>query len=152
MITPGDGLGTLTIDSLLTSAANVLSIASGGRFTFELNGGLQSDRIALINGAAGDISFGGNNIIDFTDLSLGTLAAGNYRLFTADTANAFTGFENLMIGVGLEAYPGANLAQINNDIVLVIVPEPGSLVALVGGAAMLIGWRGRSRAKRTAEV
>jgi autotransporter-associated beta strand protein len=151
IIAPGDGLGTLTIDSLITSASSVLSIAMGGRFTFDLNTLFQSDKIALINGAAGDIAFAGNNIIDFTDLSFGNLAYGNYTLFTADVANAYLGFENLSIGVGLEAYPGSSLTRINNDIVLVLVPEPGSSVMLVGGAALAgscLRIRGRRRSLR----
>jgi fibronectin-binding autotransporter adhesin len=154
IITPGDGLGTLTIDSLITTASSVLSIASGGRFTFDLSILFQSDKIALINGAAGDIAFAGNNIIDFSDLSFGNLASGNYTLFTADVANAYLGFENLTIGVGLEAYPGSSLARINNDIVLVLVPEPSSAVMLLVGATALTGCclRRRERNGRTGSV
>jgi autotransporter-associated beta strand protein len=145
LIAPGDGLGTLTIDSLIAAAGSVLTIASGGRFTFELNSLFASDKIALVNGAVGDIAFGGNNVIDFSDLTFGNLSGGNYTLFTADTPNAYLGFENLTIGVGLEAYPGSSLARINNDIVLVIVPEPGSVFALLGGGAVIAGWRVRRR-------
>ncbi len=41
------------------------------------SGNFQSDKIALVNGAANDFVFGGSNVINFTDLSGGSLAHGH---------------------------------------------------------------------------
>ena len=77
-----------------------------------------------MNGAANDIVFGGSNVINFTDLSSGSLAHGAYTLFTADVANAYSGFGSLSIGTGLGAYTGSTLQVVGNNIMLNVVPEP----------------------------
>ena len=125
-IAPGDGgIGTLTLNGANTGAA-VLSLASGAKLTFELNSGLQSDRIALLSGATNDIVFGGSNAINFSDLTAGSLAHGAYTLFTADVAGAYSGFGNLSIGTGLGAYTGSTLQVVGNNIMLNVVPEPAT--------------------------
>jgi len=142
-IAPGDGgIGTLTLNSANTTAA-VLSLASGAKFTFELNSGLQSDKIALVSGAANDIVFGGSNLINFSDLSGGSLAHGAYHLFTADVAGAYSGFGNLSIGTGLGAYTGSNLQVLGNDIVLNVVPEPSTWALLAFSLTTVIVLRRR---------
>jgi autotransporter-associated beta strand protein len=150
-LAPGTGLGTLTIDSLNSNAATVLSLMPEAAFVFELNAGLQSDKIALTNGAFGDIAFSGNTI-DFLDLSSGLLEAGTYTLLTADVEQAYTGLvfdsagfitEGLQIGSGLEGYNELSLQLQGNDIVLNVVPEPASVLTLAGGVAMLLGMRRR---------
>lgn len=152
IIAPGiGGLGTLTIDSLSSGANNVLLLAPDATFVFELNAGLQSDKIALTNGSSGDIAFGGNTI-NFLDLSSGTLANGRYTLFTADVQDAYSGLTmdaqgfisgGLTIGSGLAAYAGSTLQVVENDIVLNVIPEPASFATLAGGVAMLLGMRRR---------
>lgn len=152
IIAPGiGGLGTLTIDSLSSGASNVLLLAPDATFVFELNAGLQSDKIALTNGSYGDIAFGGNTI-NFLDLSSGTLANGRYTLFTADVQDAYSGLTmdaqgfisgGLTIGSGLAAYAGSTLQVVENDIVLNVIPEPASFATLAGGIAMLLGMRRR---------
>ncbi|RYD84100.1 MAG: hypothetical protein EOP84_06445, partial [Verrucomicrobiaceae bacterium] len=144
VIAPGlNGLGTLTINSGNTNAFGTLFLNEGAKFTLELGTGLQSDKIALINGAAGDISFFGNTI-DFSDLSSGTLDQGSYTLFTSDVSDAYFGLitdgsgfitEGLMIGSGLEAYAGSALQVVGNDIVLNVVPEPATVASLAGGVS-----------------
>ena len=137
-IAPGaGGIGTLTINGLNTGSA-VLSLTSGAKFAFELNstgaGNFQSDKIVLQNGVSGDIAFGGN-AINFTDLtSGGTLAHGQYILFSATAANNYggsfstdiSGFVTggLSIGTGLGVYTGSTLQLVGTDIVLNVVPEP----------------------------
>jgi autotransporter-associated beta strand protein len=127
-IAPGSsGIGTLTFDS--TSANGpLMAFAGGTTITEELGASHQSDKIALINGAAGDITFGGN-AVNFTDLTGGSLASGSYPIITSDVAGAYTGLTvdgsgnitgGLTIGTGLSAYPTAVLQQIGNNIVLTI--------------------------------
>ncbi|HSI14243.1 MAG TPA: hypothetical protein VK961_19495, partial [Chthoniobacter sp.] len=102
--------GTLTIDSGISSAAHILTLESGATLQFDLGAGLTSDRISLLNGSVADLLFN-SNIIDFTDLTGGHLASGDYVLFSAgdlaDYSGLFSGTNNavtgLSIGSGLEA-------------------------------------------------
>lgn len=148
-IAPGSGgLGTLTIDSLNTGATSVLSLGSGAIFRMELGAGLQADRVSLLNGTPGDFAFA-NNVVNFTDLTGGILAAGNYTLFSADTAGAYSGLTfsgntiigGLTIGSGLASYGGSTLQIDGNNIVLAVVPEPGAFLSLLGGFGTLAGLR-----------
>lgn len=153
-VAPGDsGIGILTLNGANTAAA-VLTVNSGGAFKFELNstgpGNFQSDRIALVNGASGDIAFN-STVIDFTDLSAGNLAIGNYVLFAANVANAFSGLtlsgSTITSGLtftGLDAYAGSTLQISGNDIILNVVPEP-SVGGLIGvGLTFVLLLRKRS--------
>ncbi len=153
-IAPGAGIGTLSINGANT-AVTVLLMESGAKFTFDLNTGFASDRIDLLNGTAGDFSFGGN-VIDFTDLSSGSLDHGAYTLFTASAADNYggafatdgSGFvtAGLSIGTGLEAYAGSTLQLVGNDIVLNIIPEPSSWALFITvGAFTLVIRRRHSR-------
>jgi hypothetical protein len=149
------GIGTLTFDGVNTGST-VLSLVSGAKFAFDLNstgpGNFQSDKIALLNGATGDIAFGGN-AINFTDLSGGTLAYGAYTLFTATSADNYGGafvtdgsgfvIGGLSIGTGLGVYTGSTLQLVGNNIVLNVIPEPGTTVLLLGGFGLLAGLRRR---------
>ena len=140
VIAPGASIGVLKLDGLNTSAT-LLAMGNGGDFLFELNSILASDQIALINGAAGDIAFN-NSTINFS--VLGPLSPGLHTLFTADVAGAYSGITTdgggniltgLTIGTGLGAYPGSALQVSGNNIVLNVVPEPGT--ALLFGLAGL---------------
>lgn len=148
VLAPGAGLGTFTINSGSSAAVNILSLQSGALLSFELNstgpGNFQSDTVALINGSAGDISFA-DNVINFSDLSLGTLTFGNYLLFTANVAGAYSGLtldgngviiDGLFIGGGLGSYDGSVLKVVGNDIYLSVVPEPETGALLAGTLAV----------------
>jgi hypothetical protein len=143
---PGGSIGTDTFDGNGSSGA-ALTLSSGATLAYELNNPLLSDKIALINGAAGDIVFN-SNTINFTDLSGGSLADGQYTLFTADVASAYAGLTEdgsgfitggLAIGTGLGAY-NSSLQQVGNNIVLNVsaVPEPTS-AAVLGISAVAAG-------------
>jgi len=77
-------------------------------------------------------------------------------LFTADTANAYSGLTlsgntitgGLTIGTGLGAYSGTSLMVSGNNIVLVVaVPEPASASMLVAGICLSLG-AGRFRRRK----
>ena len=55
-VAPGASIGTLTLDGSGTSGS-LLSLAAGSSLNFELNNPLLADKIALVNGATGDIVF-----------------------------------------------------------------------------------------------
>ena len=136
-LAPGSGIGTLTINGANVSA-NVLTLAAGANLLFELNstgpGNFQSDEIALLNGATGDIAFGGN-AINFTDLSFGGLPQGAYTLFTATAVDNYGGLTTdgngfitagLTLGTGVDAYT-ANLQLTGANLVLNLAPKPYTL-------------------------
>jgi autotransporter-associated beta strand protein len=147
VLSPGESIGTLTLDGFDTTGT-MLTLATGATIFAELNLG-QSDKVALINGAAGDIAFN-NNVINFSDAALGGLAPGSYPLFTADVADAFSGLvtapgglitSGLSIGTGLEAYGGiAQLYNFGQDISL-IINSPDFNGNLVVDAADYVLWR-----------
>jgi autotransporter-associated beta strand protein len=147
-LSPGESIGTLTLNGS-TTTSTMLTLAAGATIFAELNIG-QSDQAALINGATGDIAFN-NNVINFSDATLGGLAPGAYALFTADVADAYSGLvtgsgggpitSGLSIGTGLEVYGSiAELWSLGNDITL-IINSPDFNGNLVVDAADYVLWR-----------
>lgn len=157
ILAPGDGLGTLTINSGSSSASHILTLSTDAVIKMDLNstgpGNFQSDRIALLSGSANDILFT-NTVIDFTDLSAGSLATGQYLLFTADIAGAYQGLTvdgsntitaGLSIGSGLGAYAGSSLELVGNNIYLNVVPEPAQAILIAAGLGFLLLFHGSPR-------
>lgn len=154
-LAPGASLGTLTLDGSGNGAAKVLTLDASSVLSFDLNssgtGNFQSDTIALVGGSAGDIVFN-NNVINFTDLSLGSLAPGNYLLFSADVSSAYSGLglsgstivSGLSIGSGLDSYAGSSLQLSGNNIYVQVVPEPQTyLLMALAGLTLLLRRRAR---------
>lgn len=159
-LAPGASIGTLTLDGN-SAASPLLTLASGGTLSYELDNSFSSDILALVNGEANDIGFN-NNVIDFTDLATGSLATGDYTLFTSNVAGAYSGLTlgggnvitaGLTIGSGLGAYSSALLRLSGNDIVLSLesVPEPSACgLVLCAALGVLSGWRLRAVPDRSA--
>ncbi|MEO5715855.1 MAG: autotransporter-associated beta strand repeat-containing protein [Luteolibacter sp.] len=158
-LAPGDpatnnGIGTLTISGT-NSVRSTLAFETGGTLAMQLGAGNASDRIALTGAAAQEIYFN-NNTIGFTDTTAGGLTAGQYILFSADAANAYSGLTidgsgfitaGFGIGAGLGAYPGSVLKVVGNNIVLnLVVPSgpppdaPVSLTASNGFDQIPLSW------------
>jgi autotransporter-associated beta strand protein len=137
-------IGTLTVDGL-NSVRSMMAIEGSGSLLWDLNTGLTADVLALTNASANDLFFN-NNVINFNDLSAGSLGLGTYTLITSDASSSFSGLTltgsvitaGLSIGTGLESYPAATLELSGNNIVLKLsaIPEPATLllasVCLVG--------------------
>jgi len=162
-VSPGVGntIGTLTFDGA-SSDRSIAAFENGSTFTMKLGLGLTADVIAFTDSHASDVFFG-NDTINFDDLTNGSLSDGQYVLFTADAANAFDEGEysalrtngsgyvtaGLSLGTGLTDYPGSNLQLVGNNIVLNVVPEPGTWGLLAGGIGILGLWqRARQRSRR----
>jgi len=141
------GVGTLTLDGQ-NSVRPVMNFAAGGRLDCQLAAALVTDRIDLVHGQAGDVSFEGT-AIDFTAAE--DLPTGVYTLFHSDTADAYSGLAvdgssvitgGLSIGSGLATYPGSYLKRSGNDIVLVLL-NPSSPVPAAPGNVTATGSDGR---------
>ncbi len=157
VLAPGNSIGTLTLDGTGVIAP-LLTFASGASILDELDNPLLSDSVALIHGLAGDIAFN-NNVVNFSDLSGGSLAAGQYTLFSADVASAYTGLTTdgsgnitggLAIGTGLASYT-ASLQVVGNNIVVNVapVPEPATaILAACGAVGLAICRRRRTKSLR----
>ena len=145
VLSPGNSIGTLTLDGT-GIAAPLLTFASGATILDELDNVLLGDSVALIHGSAGDIAFN-NTVVNFSDLSGGSLGAGQYTLFSADVPSAYTGLTTdgsgnitggLSIGSGLTNYT-ASLQVLGSNIVVNVapVPEPATFALAACGALVI---------------
>ncbi len=139
-LAPGDGIGTLAFANNLTISLAVTPVASSA-LQFQLGGPEASDRITL---ASGTLTIG-NGVLGLDDLALlpqQGFGAGTYLL--VDGTVPITGFLDLNAAnlngniQGFEA--NLALADGGNDLVLVVVPEPGSM-GLLAAAGLLLGLR-----------
>jgi fibronectin-binding autotransporter adhesin len=143
-IAPGTSVGNLT--AILSGGGEVdlslgvTSVNSQG-LAFELDTPLLSDRFTLSGGAL-EIGAGVLEFDDFLFSTLSGFAMGDYVLF--DGSVPITGsFGPIVSGTlgGLDA--NLQLADSGNDLVLHVVPEPGSVALLFGGVALLTSRRRR---------
>ena len=153
ILAPGDPVtssgttGTLTIDGG-NSARSVMSIETGGTLLFRLKGNAAA-QIALVNGQSNDIFFN-NNTVNFTDTTNGGLAQGQYILFTADVANAYSGTAGLSVGSGLSGYASSTLQVVGNNIVLnlgaSLLPGTPTVTTSTSGTQVTVSWSTSSNA------
>jgi autotransporter-associated beta strand protein len=147
-LTPGDGIGTLTLDGANISGTNsrVLNMATGSEFAFQLSGdGTSADQVEFWNYTSGDLLLNSNAI----NLTLsGTVAAGTYTVnlfeFYSDSGVTFTTSgvtSGLVLGTLDSRIANAsityNSALGNISLQYTVVPEPGTWV-LVGLGAFVI--------------
>jgi len=156
ILAPGNsGIGTLTLDGN-GNFSSLLTMNDGASFKLKLNTGLQSDTVHFANDFGSYIIFT-ETTINFSDLSGGALASGAYTLFSSDNPGAYINLtvdannritDGLLIGSGLNAYPGSTLSLSGGNIVLTLVPEPSAALFLLGGLSGLLGLRRRRSGAR----
>lgn len=139
-LSPGSAAGTLTLD--LGTGELDLSEATASAFSgtlkFEL--GLISDQVAL---SSGFLNIGSSlSLSDFEFSNAGGFGEGTYVLFTAPTdiiGNLDPSYGTVL---GLTANLGfTGGANGRSSIVLTVVPEPSTVLALLGGLGVVLGLR-----------
>lgn len=146
-LAPGDGVGTLTFAGSLDLTLAVTPVASAA-LQFEL-GSPASDKVVFTTGSL-TIGTGVLGFDDFTFIAAPGIVDGTYTLFhgtspiqgsldsnPANLTGTFFGFTGTLA-----------LAEGGNDLVLIVVPEPGSAMLLVTGLGSLLGMRRLRRLRR----
>lgn len=147
-LAPGNnGAGTLT----LSLGAGVLdfggAVGGSGWLKFEL--GVTSDLVKLNSGS---LNIGtGLQLSDFNFSDAGGFGQGTYVLFDSSSSIAGSLGDNVS-GTVLGYQATLGFADGGHDLVLFVVPEPGTATSLFGGLGTLLGWqrlRRRTRHKST---
>lgn len=129
-LAPGDpatssGVGTLTIDQTVSNRTN-LFFATGGTASFDLST-TGNDKVAFVGHATVGEAIFNSTVLNFTDVSAGLLASGQYVLFQGDANTNYSGLTTdgsgfitagLSIGSGLSSYTSTSLQLVGNNIVL----------------------------------
>lgn len=123
-----------------------LSGAAGGTGWLKFDLGTTSDQVALTSGT---LNIGtGLDLDDFSFTGVAGFGVGTYTLF--NTSQPIVGeLGSNLSGTVLGFDATLQYADGGNDLVLVVVPEPGTVATLIGGVATLLGWQ-RSRRRRSA--
>lgn len=136
-LAPGDSPGVLHV-------SGTLALLSSSALDFQLDTPTTSDRVLC-----GNLVLFGQQFSDFTFTPLGGFAPGQYPLIDFQGLGG-TGLGSDISGMVGGVYP-ANLAIQGNELVLNVVPEPGTLGLLGAGVMGLVGW-GRWRRKGQAST
>lgn len=139
ILSPGTSVGELTF-SLGTGTLNLAAALGGvGSLKFELGAVSASDLITLTSGTLNI----GTGVLSFDDFAftpiIGIESGGIYTLFSTNTAIAGTLNSEALSGfiAGLPAT--LEFADGGSDLVLAVVPEPGSSALLLGSFGLLAG-------------
>ncbi len=127
----GDGAASNAFTFSLAGGMN-LSAASSGAFLFDLAGASASDRVTITTGT---LNVGTLDFSDFAFTALAGFGEGEYVLF--DAASAIQGNIGAAAGTinGLTAT--LSIDSVNNNVLLTVVPEPGTTALVTAG---LLGW------------
>jgi autotransporter-associated beta strand protein len=139
-LAPGNSAGTLTMN-LGTGSLNLVGAVTpvgSGALEFEL--GPTSDLVRLTTGTLTI----GSGVLEFNDFLFTLLTGftqGDYVLFDGDAPINGTLGPNVT-GFLSPAFPATlQFANGNTDLILHVVPEPGSVSAMIAGLGLLMGLR-----------
>lgn len=135
-LAPGaGGVGTLTIDLIGTTGKVTLN--PGAKLAFDLGAVGKpgsADRLRLLYVVAGDLTLN-NNVVNFTADSGVGVGVYNLMAFYSDggTTLSDTGkpTSGLVIGTGLEAFPGSTLDYSATGLIRLVIPGPSGTVVLL---------------------
>jgi len=136
---PGDDVGNLTFGGTLDLTLAVTPNASSA-LIFRL-GSSNSDRITL---TTGQLTIG-SGVLAFNDFAFSTAADfgnGTYTLFDSNTAISGTLDAARLSGSLGAGFTGTlSLADNGSDLLLTVIPEPGSAMLLLASAASILALR-----------
>jgi autotransporter-associated beta strand protein/T5SS/PEP-CTERM-associated repeat protein len=134
-IAPGNSPGVLNL-------SGSLSLLSGALMDYELDTPLTSDEVYMPTSL---LSLNGQQISDFNFTALGGFMPGTYTLIDAGSISGSLG---AITDGAINGLP-ASLAIQGNDLVLTVVPEPGTLGLLCGLGVGVAAFARRRRKRRT---
>ncbi len=136
-LSPGDSLGVLHLSGNLT-------LLAGAAMDYELDGFSTDDEISMPSGL---LTLSGQQFSDFHFSWTNGFGPGTYTLVNAQS---ITGLGSNTSGT-IDGLPATLVVQgsgNNQDLVLSVTPEPGTLVLLAVGTIGLVGYGLRRRATR----
>ncbi len=139
-LSPGDTVGTLSFSGNLALTSAIAS-ATSGALVFNLAGPGASDQVAFTSGGLAI----GTGVLGFGDFAFSTSAgfgSGTYTLFDSNSPIGGTLNAANLTGTVAPGFTGTlGLADNGNDLVLTVVPEPGSATLLLAGLGSMLGLR-----------
>ncbi len=130
-LAPGDAPGAMTL-------SGSLSLLAGAKMDFQLDTPLLSDEVFMPGGL---LALNGQEFADFSFTPLAGFGPGDYDLIEFGSSSGSLG----AITSGMIGGRQASLAVHGNDLVLAVVPEPGTLALFSVGVVALLAFAWRSR-------
>jgi T5SS/PEP-CTERM-associated repeat protein len=130
------GAGTTNVaTSAKFLATNTLTLQIGG-----LAPGTQHDELKFTGFGFPHVTFGGTLVIDLIN-GFNPQIGQQFDLFDFNPARVAGSFSSIQLAAGDALAPGLSFSasQLHTSGMLVVVPEPGALISLLGGAAILLG-------------
>jgi fibronectin-binding autotransporter adhesin len=138
-LSPGAAPGALNV-------SGSLSLLSGAKMDYALDTPTDSDEVYM---PSGPLVLSGQQFADFNFTPLGGFGPGTYTLI--DTNSVPIGSLGTSTSGTIDGLP-ANIAVQGDDVVLNVVPEPGTLGLLGVVAVALLGYRVRLRRRRAVQA